>query len=70
MNKIKTSWESLPKTIKVFFFLALSTILAECLIELGGIDQTFIVRISAQIINLILVAIEESIPAIKARIKK
>jgi len=37
---------------------------------LGGIDQTFIVRISAQIINLILVAIEESIPAIKARIKK
>ena len=70
MNKITTLWESLPKTIKVFCFLALSTILSELAIELGGLEQTFLIRTLAQIINLGLVGVEESVPAIKSRLKK
>lgn len=62
-------WEKLPKTAKVFFYLALSTILAEVLVELTAIDQTFIVRVSAQLINLIIVALQESVPVIRDRFR-
>ena len=70
MNRITKLWENLPKTLKVFCFLALSTILSELAIELGGLEQTFLIRTLAQIINLGLVGVEESVPAIKSRLKK
>ena len=70
MDKIKAHWEKLPKTIKVFVYLAVSIILSEGLIELGGLEQGFIVRILAQIINLGLVLLEETAPAIRAKLSK
>ena len=70
MNRITKLWENLPKTLKVFCFIALSTILSELAIELGGLEQTFLIRTLAQIINLGLVGVEEGVPAIKARLKK
>jgi len=60
---------SLSKTVKVFFYLAGSIILSEILIELGNIDQGFIVRVLAQIINLVLVFVEEAIPEVKKRLE-
>ena len=70
MNKVLAAWENLPKTIKVFCFLALSTLLSELAIELGVLSQTFLVRISAQLINLLLVGLEQGVPEIKARLSK
>jgi hypothetical protein len=70
MNKIIAIYESLPKTVKVFGYLALSTILAELLIELGGLEQTFLVRISAQLINLGLVFAEQTAGTVKERLRK
>ena len=61
-------FDKLPKTVKVFGYLAISTILAEILIELKAIDQSLIVRILAQLINLTIVAIQEAVPAIKDRL--
>lgn len=63
-------WNELPKTVKVFFYLAGSTILAEILIELGALEQTVIVRVLAQLINLGVVFLEESVPSVKTRLKK
>jgi len=63
-------WDNLPKTVKVFFYLALSTILAEVLVELKIFEQTFVIRVSAQLINLALVFLEESVPAVRAKLKK
>lgn len=71
MSKFISYWNNeMPKTLKVFFYLVVSIILSETLIELGNIEQGFIVRVSAQIINLILVFLEESIPAVKKKFKK
>jgi hypothetical protein len=67
MTKI---WDNLPKTVKVFFYLAVSTIFAEILIELRGLEQTLLVRILAQIINLGIVALQEGVPAVKSRFFK
>ena len=69
MNIIET-WNNLPKTIKVFFYIALSIILSESAIELLQLEQTFVIRILAQLINLGLVFIEEAVPAVKKRIIK
>lgn len=63
-------WNSLPKTIKVFVYLVVSIILSEALIEIAHLDQGFLVRVSAQVINLTLVVLEEGIPAIKTRLTK
>ncbi len=63
-------WNNLPKTIKVFIYLALSTILAEGAIELGQLEQTFIIRVLAQIINMGIVLLEESVPVVRAKLKK
>lgn len=70
MDKLLEFYNKLPKTAKVFFYLAISTILAEVLIELKAVDQTLLVRILAQLINLAIVAIQESVPAVKARLTK
>lgn len=63
-------WNELPKTIKVFFYLALSTILSELAIELGGLEQTFLIRILAQLINLGIVFLEESIETVRFGLKE
>lgn len=63
-------WNELPKTVKVFFYLALSTILAEVAIELGSLEQTLVIRILAQLINLAIVFLEESVPAIRRKLSK
>lgn len=70
MEKIKEFWDLLPKTVKVLGYLIISTILAEGLIELKGLEQTFIVRILAQIINLVLVFLGDAVPAIRERLSK
>jgi hypothetical protein len=70
MTKVLKIWEEMPKTAKVFVYLAVSTILAELLIELGGLEQTFLVRITAQLINLGLVFIEQSAGVVKERFRK
>lgn len=70
MKKILELWESLSKPTKVFFYLAVSTILSEVLVELGNLDRTFIVRVSAQLINLVLVVLETGVTGIKTRLKK
>ena len=67
MTKIQNLWNSLPKTLKVFFYIALSIILSESAIELFTLEQTFVVRILAQLINLGLVFINEAIPEVKKR---
>jgi len=67
MNKIKLFWESLPKTVKVFVYMVVSTILAESLIELGGFKQVFIIRVLAQVINLLLVLVKDLIDFSKKR---
>ena len=68
--KIKERWEALPKVIKVFCYIALSEVLAELLIELTGIEQTFIIRASARVINLAIVFMEDSVPAIRTWVSK
>jgi len=68
---MKKIWEEMNSTLKVLIYLIVSTILGEILIELGGFEQVFLVRVSAQIVNLVLVFIEkEAIPAVKERLKK
>lgn len=62
--------EKLPKTVKVFFYIAISIVLSEALIEIGGFKQTFIIRILAQIINLVIVFLQETIPEVKNRLAK
>jgi len=69
MKKIKEIWDALPKTIKVFFYISISIILSELLIELGNLEETFIVRVLAQIINLIIVFLEELVPEVKEKMK-
>jgi len=70
MKKIIAIWNSLPKTAKVFCYVAISYILSEALIEIGKFEQTFLIRISAQLINLALVFIGDLITEIKGRIEK
>ena len=69
MEKIKEIWALLPKTAKVFLYIAFSVLLAELAIELGNFEQTFFVRFLAQVINLALVFLQEAVPAIKERLK-
>lgn len=69
MKKIQEIWNNLPKTIKVFFYISLSTILSEVLIEIGRFEQTFLIRISAQLINLGLVFLGDVITEVKTRIE-
>ena len=62
-------FDKLPKTIKVFGYLAISTILAEVLIELKAVEQSLMIRILAQLINLAIVFLQEAIPAVRERLK-
>ena len=70
MKKIKEIWDNLPKTLKVFVYMAVSYILSEGLIEIGKFEQTFLIRVSAQLINLALVFIGDLVTEIKARLIK
>ena len=68
---MQEKWENLDPTLKVFIYLAISTILSEILIDLGNLEQTLLVRISAQLINLAIVFIEKDlVPALKRKLKK
>lgn len=64
---MKKFWEELNKPTKVLGYLVVSTILSEVLIELGNFDKTFIVRISAQLINLVLVTLEAGIKKVRSK---
>ena len=70
MTKIKQIWEALPKTVKVFFYIAISIVLSEGLIEVANLEQTFVVRVLAQIINLLIVLVEEVEPVVRAKLTK
>lgn len=68
---MQQKWENLDPTLKVFIYLSISTILSEILIDLGNLEQTLLVRISAQLINLAIVFIEKDlVPALKRKLKK
>jgi hypothetical protein len=67
-ENIRNVWARTPKTVKVFFYLALSTFLAELLIEFRGMEQVFIVRFLAQVINLGIVFLQEAIPEARRRL--
>ena len=64
---MKKFWEELNKPTKVLSYLVVSTILSEVLIELGNFDKTFIVRISAQLINLALVTLEAGVKKVRSK---
>ena len=68
MKKISEFWENLPKTVKVFVYLIVSTLLAEVLVELGGMEKTFLVRVLAQVINLGIVFLQEAVPEVRRRL--
>ena len=70
INKIKLVWALLPKTGKVLLYVIISTILAEVLIELGGMEQIFFVRVSAQVVNVLIVFLQETVPAVRDRLTK
>ena len=63
-------WNKLPKTAKVFVYIAISMVLSEVVVELGNMEDAFLVRISAGIINLLLVFLQESVPAVRAKLSK
>ena len=63
-------WNKLPKTLKVLVYVIISTILAELLIELGGMEQSFFIRAGAQIVNVLIVFLQELIPAVRAKLGK
>ena len=67
---MKEFYEKLPKTVKVFFYIAISIVLSELVIELGHFEETFIIRVLAQVINLVIVFLEEAVPEVKNRLKK
>lgn len=70
MKKIIETWNNLPKTAKVFCYIAVSYILSEALIEIGKFEQTFLIRVSAQLINLTIVFIGDLVTEIKSRLEK
>ena len=70
MEKVKAFWGALPKTLKVFVYIVVSIILSEGLIELGNLEQGFIVRVLAQIVNLSIVFLEEAIPEVRKRMSE
>lgn len=70
MEKIKAFWEGLPKTVKVFAFLAVSSFLAEVIVELGGLEQTLTVRWLGVYINLIIVGVIEATPILRDKLSK
>lgn len=70
IKAVKETWESLPKTIKVFCYIVVSIILSETLIELGNLERTYFVRVLSQIINLAIVFIKEAVPEVKKRLSK
>jgi len=70
MQSILNIWNSMPKTGKVFGYLAVSILASETLIELAHLEQGFLVRVLAQLINLGLVFLQEAVPAVKARMTK
>ena len=63
-------WNKLPKTAKVLVYVIISTILAELLIELGGMEQSFFIRAGAQIVNVLIVFLQELIPTVRAKLNK
>lgn len=65
---LKEFWGKLPKTVKVFCYISISILLSEGLIELKGLDSTFAIRSLAGIINIVLVLLEESVPAIRNKL--
>lgn len=68
-DKLSEVWNRLPKTAKVFVYLVVSILLSESLIELAHLEQGFIVRVLAQVVNLTLVFLQEAVPAVKSRFK-
>jgi hypothetical protein len=69
-EKIITTWDSLPKSARVLIYVSISTILAEAIIEIGKFEQTFFIRVLAQLINLGIVFIQDLITEIKALTNK
>ena len=70
MDKVKAFWNSLPKTVKVFVYIFISYTLKFVAVELGVLEDSSLANYLVGLINLILVAIEEAVPAVKARLTK
>lgn len=70
MEKVKTFWNSLPKTAKVFCFIFISYTLDAIAKELGVYPDSALARYFVGLINIIIVLIGETVPAIKTRLLK
>ena len=69
MDKIKNIWASLPKTVKVFFYIAASYTLKFIAVELGFFEDSAIADYLVGLINIIIVLTEESVPVIRNKLK-
>lgn len=67
MRKI---WNELPKTVKVFFYIFASYTLKFIAVRLGLIEDSVLADYLVGLINLAIVFLEESVPAIKRKILK
>lgn len=68
--KIKEAWERLPKTAKVFVYVFASYTLKTISVNIGLIEDSALADYLVGAINLVIVFIEESVPAVKARLAK
>lgn len=70
MNKIKEYWDKLPKTVKVFFYIAFSYSLKELAVYLGAFEDSFFADYLVGLINIVIVFLEESVPAVRAKLSR
>lgn len=71
MQEILNRWNALPKTVKVFVYLAVSALLGQLSIDLGLIAENSLLAKYALIpINIAIVLLQETAPAVKSRLTK
>lgn len=70
MERLKEYWGKLPKTAKVFFYIALSYSLKELAVYLGAFKDSFFADYLVGLINIGIVFLEESVPAVRDRLRR
>ena len=69
-KKIQVLWGKLPKTVKVFCFLAVSYTLKAVAVELGAFEDSFFADYLVGIINIALVFFPEAVPEARKLLKR
>jgi hypothetical protein len=67
---LKTTWNKLPKTAKVFVYVFVSYTLKAISVELGMLEDSALADYLVGVINLAIVFIQEAVPAVKAKLVK